>query len=99
MVNSNQQPVDDPDVTVFSRGTSKAQSNVLPHRNVAMNDGTHRVTVRWSLSENPHTCESNKKKLNDSIHELLICTIFPPEIGILYRWESEDLLMSNSAQN
>jgi hypothetical protein len=41
--------------------------------------------------------EGDKRKLHDSIFEV-VKAIVPPEIGLLYRWESEDLAVSKSVQ-
>ncbi len=36
--------------------------------------------------------------MNEAIHEI-VQTMVPPEVGNLYRWESEDLSVFKSAQN
>ena len=96
--NGGEQPApDNSNLKNTSQGSSTGQYTTRPYKNVAMNYGTQRVTVRWNPPEPPNMYERDKKKLNDGIWEL-VCTMLPPEVGLLYRWESEDLLLSNSAQ-
>ncbi|KAI2512020.1 hypothetical protein MHU86_2308 [Fragilaria crotonensis] len=96
--NGSEQPaLDNSNPNNTSQGSSTGQFTTRPYEKVATNDGTHRVTVRWRPPEPPNMYERDKKKLNDGLREL-VCTMLPPEVGLLYRWESEDLLLSNSAQ-
>ena len=76
----------------------KAPSKLPPHPNISTNDGTYRVNVRWTPPESTYSYEKDKKKLNDAIHEIAKAMV-PPEVGTLYRWESEDLILSKSAHN
>ncbi|KAI2506498.1 hypothetical protein MHU86_7908 [Fragilaria crotonensis] len=63
------------------------------YRTVPTNDGTHRVNVKWNPPESTHAYEKDKKKLHDAIYEL-VREIVPDTVGVLYRWESEDLVLS-----
>jgi hypothetical protein len=76
---------------------SKSQQIRLPsHPNIPTNDGTHRITIKWKTMERNKDYENDKSKLNEAIHKL-VGDMFPEEFGVLYRWESEDLVMSNTA--
>ncbi|KAI2492772.1 hypothetical protein MHU86_21777 [Fragilaria crotonensis] len=92
VINDNQGP------DIASQGTTTIMSKPPPHPNIPTNDGTHRVTVKWTPPENTHEYEKDKKKMNETIHEI-VQTMVPPEVGNLYRWESEDLSVFKSAQN
>jgi len=41
--------------------TSTAPSKSVPYKNVATNDGTHRVTVKWTPPERTHMYEGDKR--------------------------------------
>jgi hypothetical protein len=82
-----------------SKGTSNMQSaKPNPYRTVPTNDGTHRVNVKWNPPENTHAHEKDKKKLHDAIYEL-VSEIVPDTVGMFYRWESEDLVLSKIVQD
>ena len=86
------------DLNSVSKQSSYTQSSKLPpYQNISANDGTFRVNVKWHPPENTHAYEKDKKKLNDAIYDI-VKVMIPPEVGIFYRWESEDLLMSKSVQ-
>ena len=60
------------------------------------NDGTHRVTLRWSPSkEKFETAMSSPAAWIQQIHELLQ-VLFNDTDGVLYRWESQDLVVSHA---
>ena len=70
-----------------------------PHPNIPMNDGTHRLTIKWTTMEDIKAYERDKRKMNEDIHKL-VTAMFPGESGTLYyRWESEDLVISKKAKN
>jgi hypothetical protein len=69
-----------------------------PHPNIPMNDGTHRLTIKWTTMEDIKAYERDKRKMNEDIHKL-VTAMFPEESGTLYRWESEDLVISKKAKN
>ncbi|KAI2498582.1 hypothetical protein MHU86_15926 [Fragilaria crotonensis] len=73
-------------------------SRTSVHQNVPTNDGTHRITIRWTPPESIHVYEKDKNKMNEDIHSL-VNDMFPEATGVLYRWESEDLVLSNSVQS
>ncbi|KAI2506425.1 hypothetical protein MHU86_8051 [Fragilaria crotonensis] len=88
----------DTDLNSASKQSSHTQSSKLPpYQNISANDGTFRVNVKWHPPENTHAYEKDKKKLNEAIYDI-VKVMVPPEVGIFYRWESEDLLMSKSVQ-
>ena len=66
-----------------------------PLAHVSTNDGTHRLTIRWSLINQEHgdlkKLESNKDILDTAIHKLMT-HIFDDQDGQFYRWESSDLI-------
>jgi hypothetical protein len=59
---------------------------------VVVNDGTHRITVKWK-TKNLQEYEHDKNKLNTAIQEVLVA-LFCDHDGRAYRWESEDLKTS-----
>ncbi|KAI2496056.1 hypothetical protein MHU86_18477 [Fragilaria crotonensis] len=67
-----------------------ALPRLQPFRNIPVNDGTHRMTVRWKPSGGIQQYEHDKQKLNIAIHNLL-SSVLADEDGMLYRWESADL--------
>ena len=68
-----------------------------PHSNVATNDGTHRISIRWEPPDSVETYEYDKGKLQASLSNILKA-LFTTEDGKLYRWESEDLLHTKDIQ-
>ena len=66
-----------------------------PLTHVPTNDGTHRLTIRWSLTnQDPtdlKTLEQSKELLDTAIYKLMQ-HIFKDTDGYFYRWESTDLL-------
>jgi hypothetical protein len=77
---------------------STDQYRPAPHPNIPTNDGTHRITIKWTPPEEIKEYEKDKNKLNQAIFTL-VKDLFPDETGRLYRWESEDLLLSKTAQS
>jgi hypothetical protein len=68
-----------------------------PHPDISTNDGTHRLNIKWTISpEVVKEYETDKNKLNEAIHGLTP-SMFPEDIGLMYRWESEDLILSKAA--
>ena len=59
---------------------------------ILVNDGTHRITVKWK-TKNLLDYEHDKNKFNTAIQEVLLA-IFSDNDGRAYRWESEDLQTS-----
>jgi hypothetical protein len=76
--------------------THSAKSN--PYQTVPTNDGTHRVNVKWNPPESTQAYETDKKKLHDAIYEL-VSKMVPNTVGMFYRWESEDLVLSKFAHD
>ncbi len=59
-----------------------------PYPNIPTNDGTHRVNIKWKPPEDISVYERDKCKLNECIYSL-VHDMFPAEVGLFYRWESE----------
>ena len=70
-----------------------------PLTHVSTNDGTHRLTIRWSLAnqelDDLTKLEQSKDLLDTAIHKLMQ-HIFKDTDGYFYRWESSDLLQSQT---
>ncbi|KAI2495028.1 hypothetical protein MHU86_19503 [Fragilaria crotonensis] len=86
-----------------SKGTTTATwSDALPKlqafHNVPVNDGTHRLTVKWKPVGGIQQYEQDKEKLNTTIQTLLSSVLDDKE-GMLYRWESKDLKASAVVSN
>lgn len=69
-----------------------------PYPTIPTNDGTHRVNIKWKPPEDISVYEQDKCKLNECIYNL-VHEMFPAEVGLFYRWESEDLVISKVVQN
>ena len=85
--------------TLFSREPTLVTETRTgpPHPNIAVNDGTHRITIRWEPPDSVSTYEKDKRILNTAICNVLK-VLFRSTDGSLYRWESEDLLQSGDIQ-
>jgi hypothetical protein len=81
-----------------SNNTGKSKSKAPPHPHIPINDGTYRINVKWTPLESTQEYERDKKKLNDAIYAI-VKELFPDTVGMIYRWESEDLIFSNHAKN
>ncbi len=57
---------------------------------IAINDDTHRVTLRWSVHDGIHQYENDKGKLTEAIQHLLR-NLFTDNDGLIYHWQDEDL--------
>jgi hypothetical protein len=89
------------DQTNKSYQGTKGKTNsrhTLAHSNVPTNDGTQRITIRWTPPDAIQVYETDKKKMNEAIHSL-VKVMFPEDSGVLYRWESEDLMLSKNTQS
>ena len=86
--------------TLFSREPTIATETRAgpPHPNIAVNDGTHRITLRWEPPDAVATYESDKSILNAALCNVLK-VLFRSTDGSLYRWESEDMLQVGDIQN
>jgi hypothetical protein len=55
-----------------------------------INDGTHRITIKWKLSKNYLTrLKENEDELIHEIHQL-ITHVFDDKDGLAYPWKSKD---------
>jgi hypothetical protein len=72
---------------------SDALPRLQPFQNVPVNDGTHRLTVRWKPTGGVQQYENDKPRLNTAIQTLL-SSMLDDDDGLLYRWECEDLQVS-----
>jgi hypothetical protein len=63
---------------------NESQFRPAPHPNIPTNDGTHRITIKWTPPEAIKEYEKDKNKLNDAIHSL-VKEMFPEKTGALYR--------------
>jgi hypothetical protein len=53
---------------------------------IAVNDGTHRITIKWTVSGGIQQLERDRHKLKEAIHQILT-SIFKEEDGLLHRWQ------------
>lgn len=59
------------------------------------NDGTHRVTIRWTRKHDFHILNKNPTAwLNEAL--ILLKGLFTSTDGVFYRWESKDLTQSRT---
>ena len=72
---------------------------IPPHPNIPTNDGTYRITVRWTApSGDVREFENDKNRLNEALHTLMT-TLFQDSDGVFYRWESEDMEETKAASS
>ncbi|KAI2513048.1 hypothetical protein MHU86_1339 [Fragilaria crotonensis] len=69
---------------------SDALPRLKPFKNVPVNDGTHRLTLRWKPPGGIQQYETDKQTLNQAI-QMLLSAVLDDDDGMLYRWESKDL--------
>ena len=90
------------DLTMASRDEVSFTESVqlprpAPFPNVSVNDGTHRVKIKWSVPAEVFTqLISDPNKQNEAIRNLLT-TLFQDDDGFMYRWQSDDSLQSAQA--
>ena len=66
------------------------QSAFRPSLNVATNDGTMRITVRWTPNDKTLSHTRDLSKWTEAALTMLQ-DLFPDDHGSAYRWESQDL--------
>jgi hypothetical protein len=80
-------------------GTLPALNEVIPpHPKIPTNDGTHRITVRWTATSDVSEFEKDKNRLNEALYTLMT-TLFHDTDGVFYKWESEDMLETKAASS
>ena len=70
---------------VSNTSSTGKQSVLIPTLNVPMNDGTHRITIRWKTTIDVHKVSSQSSQMNLEIHNLLK-ELFSDEDGHIYQW-------------
>ena len=65
-----------------------------PFQTVSVNDGTHRVKFKWTVSDAMQGMENDPVRLNDAIKDLMTA-MFQDDDGMMYRWQSDDLTTSS----
>ena len=83
------------DTTTDQQSTTTAdsdrkQSAYRPFLNVPTNDGTQRITIRWTPDDEQLSHVSNPGKWTEAALSMMQ-ELFPDEQGQAYRWESKDL--------
>ena len=70
---------------VSNTSSTGKQSVLIPTLNVPMNDGTHRITIRWKTTIDVRKVSSQSSQINLEIHNLLK-ELFSDEDGHMYQW-------------
>ena len=78
--------------------TPSTNEVIAPHPHIPTNDGTHRITVKWTPPTKLTEFENDKSRLNEALITLMT-TLFQDDDGVFYRWESEDLIESKAASS
>ena len=65
------------------------QSAFQENLNVPINDGTQRITIRWSPGERLHQLERPQEWISAAM--TVLKELFAGNSGVAYRWESRDL--------
>lgn len=90
--------------TTFTPDAQEAESHVssvgkrsalIPNLNVPLNDGTHRITIRWKTKTEINNSAQRAADLTRQIYELLN-ELFCDDDGLLYKWGRDDLDQFNS---
>ena len=68
---------------------SQATNGSTLHQ-VKTNDGTTRITIRWTPTDNLSLENAPKEWLESAL--LMLNDLFRDDLGVFYRWESQDLL-------
>lgn len=89
--NSNTIPQRNAGTPPATSATNKSSSpSYTPHPNKKINDGTHRITIKWKLEKHYLIrLEENEDELLHEIHQL-ITHVFEDDDGLLYPWKSKD---------
>jgi hypothetical protein len=67
-----------------SAGTPPAIEEVIaPHMHIPTNDGTHRITVKWTSPTDVSEFETDKRRLNEALGTLMQ-TMFKDTDGVFY---------------
>ena len=75
-------------------GTSTNRPSSFP--TIAVNDGSHRVTLKWSVHDGLKQYNNDKETLTEDIQHLLR-TLFTDMDGLIYHWQDKDLNRSASS--
>jgi hypothetical protein len=87
--NPKQQTQNNP-VTSRSKTNHNEKNEYTPHPNKKINDGTHRITLKWKLEKNYLArLEENEDELLNEIYQL-ITHVFDDGDGLVYPWKSKD---------
>ena len=71
---------------------------IPPHPKISTNDGTHRITVKWTAPSDVSEFENDTDRLNEALHTLMT-TLFQDTDGVFYRWESEEMTETKAASS
>jgi hypothetical protein len=69
---------------------------IPPHPKIPTNDGTHRITVRWTAPSDVTEFDTEPNRLNEALHTLMT-TLFQDGDGVFYKWDSDDETMETRA--
>ena len=78
-----------------SIASDSKMSALIPNLNIPVNDGTMRVTLRWTTTFEVARLSQDSTQMIDAIYAMLN-DIFTDDDGMLYRWEEEHLENFNS---
>ena len=78
--------------------TQDTDAKVTAHPHIPTNDGTHRITVKWTPPTDITEFENDKHRLNEALFTLMTA-LFKDDDGVFYRWESEDLVETKAASS
>ena len=65
---------------------------------IAVNDGTHRVTIKWKPPDEVQSYEKDQEKLSSAIGDLMKA-LFADSDGMIYPWQSDDTSGSDYVSN
>ena len=87
-----------PPATTNTETTDTNEKTITPYPHIPTNDGTHRITVKWTPPSEITEFENDKRRLNEALYTLMT-TLFKDADGVFYRWESEDLVETKAASS
>ena len=79
-----------------NKTTPDKEATIAPHPHIPTNNGTHRITVKWTLPTDITEFDNDKRRINEALFTLMK-TLFRDEDGAFYRWGSDQDMVETKA--
>jgi hypothetical protein len=73
-------------------------TETTPYQKTPINDGTHRITVKWTPPSQIDEFENDEQRLNEALYTLMQ-TLFQDDDGVFYPWDSETTSNTKAASS